>query len=74
MASENLKQSERVIPLTVWPTHHPWPPVGGLRHLVFFADQNGFSRVVRRAGRRVLIHEGEFFRWLEKQNEKQAAA
>ena len=68
MVSENLKQSERVIPLVKWPIHHPWPPEGGLRHLVFFADENGFSRVVRRVGRRVLIHEGEFFRWLEKQN------
>ncbi len=74
MDSENLKQSERVIPLTAWPKHHPWPPVGGLRHLVFFADENGFNKVVRRSGRRVLIHEGEFFRWLEKLNKTQAAA
>ncbi len=73
MASENLKKSERVIPLTEWPNHHPWPPVGGLRHLVFFADQNGFGRVIRRAGRRVLIHEGAFFRWLEEQNKNQVA-
>ncbi len=65
---ENLKKSERVIPLTAWSKHHPWPPIGGLRHLVFFSAQNGFDKVVQRAGRRVLIKEGAFFRWLEKQN------
>ncbi len=69
---ENLKKSERVIPLTAWPKHHPWPPVGGLRHLVFFAKENSFDRVVRRAGRRVLIHEGEFFKWLEDRNDNAA--
>lgn len=67
---ENLKESQRVIPLTAWPNHHPWPPVGGLRHLVFFADENGFDEVVQRAGRRILIKEGKFFVWLEKQNAK----
>ena len=63
-----LKDSERVIPLTRWNDYHTWPPQGGLRHLVFYANTNGFSRVIRRAGRRVLLHEGEFFRWLDGQN------
>lgn len=55
----------RFIPLTDWPNFHPWPPVGGLRHLVFHAHSNGFHRVVKRAGRRVLIDEAAFFKWLE---------
>jgi hypothetical protein len=58
----------RVIPLTEWPKHHPWPPLGGLRHLVFYANRNGFDKVVKRAGRRVLIDEAAFFEWLEEQN------
>lgn len=58
----------RLIPLTEWPKHHSWPPVGGLRHLVFYADENGFDKVIRRAGRRVLIDEQAFFQWLEEQN------
>lgn len=58
----------RFIPLTEWPKHHSWPPLGGLRHLVFYADTNGFNRVVRRAGRRVLIDEQAFFSWIEDQN------
>ena len=61
-------QQRRFIPLTEWPKHHSWPPVGGLRHLVFYADQNGFDKVIRRAGRRVLIDEQAFFQWLEEQN------
>ena len=68
MIPENLKKSERVVPLTKWPDEHPWPSVPGLRNLVFFADENGFDEVVQRAGRRVLIKEGKFFKWLEKQN------
>ena len=58
----------RFIPLTEWPKHHSWPPIGGLRHLVFYADENGFDKVIRRAGRRVLIDEQAFFQWLDEQN------
>ena len=58
----------RVIPLTKWNDFHPWPPLGGLRHLVFHADSNGFARVVKRAGRRVLIDEAAFFKWLDDNN------
>jgi hypothetical protein len=62
---EHENSVARLIPLTQWPQHHPWPPIGGLRHLVFFSKTNGFDRVVRRVGRRVLIDEAEFFRWVE---------
>lgn len=55
----------RLIPATEWPHHHPWPPIGGLRHLIFNADSNGFSKVIRRAGRRVLIDEQAFFAWAD---------
>jgi hypothetical protein len=61
----------RIIPLTEWPSHHAWPPIGGLRHLVFHADKNGFNKVIRRAGRRVLIDEKSFFVWLDEQNNVQ---
>lgn len=68
---ENQKNQDnrRVIPLTDWQKYHPWPPLGGLRHLAFHAKTNGFERVIRRAGRRVLIDEMAFFEWLESQNE-----
>lgn len=54
----------RLIPLTEWPKHHPWPPLGGLRHLVFNAATNGFNKVIRRVGRRVLLDEASFFQWV----------
>ena len=58
----------RLIPLTDWPKIHPWPKLGGLPHLVFNARENGFDRVIRRVGRRVLIDEAAFFAWVEEQN------
>lgn len=51
----------RLIPLTDWNHHHPWPPIGGLRHLMFNREHNGFSRAFVKCGRRVLIDEARFF-------------
>ena len=48
-------------------TRISWPPEGGLRHLIFFAKENGCESVIRRVGRRVLIDEAAFFGWLNKQ-------
>lgn len=53
----------QLIPVTEWSRHHPWPPIGGLRHLIFHEKSNGFDKVVRRIGRRVLIDEAAFFQW-----------
>lgn len=61
--------SSRLIPLTQWPEYHPWPPLGGLRHLVFNATSNGFDKCIRRVGRRVLIDEAAFFTWVDAQGE-----
>ena len=58
----------RFIPLTDWPKHHPWPPIGGLRHLAFNAETNGFKTAFKRVGRRVLVDETEFFRCVEARN------
>jgi hypothetical protein len=59
--------SRRVIPVTEWNQYHAWPPIGGLRHLVFYAKSNGFDAVVKRCGGRVLIDEAAFFAWLDRQ-------
>jgi hypothetical protein len=40
----------RLIPVTKWNEHHQWPPIGGMRHLIFFAKDNGFEKVIRRCG------------------------
>lgn len=68
MTNQNNSQNQnRFIPVTDWKNHHPWPAVGGLRHLIFNAETNGFEKVIVRAGRRVLIDEKAFFEWLNAQ-------
>lgn len=56
-----------LIPVTKWSQHHSWPPIGGLRHLIFNAQSNGFDLVIRRVGRRILINEAAFFEWVNQQ-------
>jgi hypothetical protein len=70
MSSQNTdsKISPRLIPVPKWNDHHEWPPQGGLRHLIFHAKSNGFDRVIKRAGRRVLLDETAFFEWVENQS------
>ena len=59
--------SGRLLPVQAWNEYHAWPPVGGLRHLIFFSETNGFDKVIRRVGRRVLIDESAFFSWVNSQ-------
>lgn len=68
-----MQNISKLIPIKDWPDLHPWPPVGGLRHLVFHAKENGFDKVIRRVGRRVLIDEQAFFEWVDSQNSKGGA-
>ena len=60
--------SRRLIPVPDWPKYHSWPPLGGLRHLIFHAKTNGFDRCIRRVGRRLLIDEAVFFAWVDEQH------
>ncbi|MBX7149422.1 hypothetical protein K1X76_10110 [bacterium] len=62
-----LKEKTKLIPITKWADFHPWPPVGGMRHLVFNAKRNGFDYCLVKVGRRVLIDEGKFFDWVDAQ-------
>jgi hypothetical protein len=73
--TENHPTQTRLIPLTDWALYHPWPPIGGLRDLVFRSkvDANGFDKVIRRVGRRVLLDEQAFFVWCDQQNADSAA-
>ena len=61
-------QLSRLIPLTKWKDYHTYPSEAGLRHLVFYRNDNGFSKVIRRVGRRILIDESAFFEWVEEIN------
>jgi hypothetical protein len=62
--------SNRLIPVPEWNQHHSWPPIGGLRHLIFNEHTNGFASAFKRVGRRVLIDEQAFFAIIDKQNQE----
>jgi|HubBroStandDraft_2_1064218.scaffolds.fasta_scaffold371291_1 hypothetical protein len=60
---------EKLIPVTEWHKFHAWPPYGGLRHLIHYSDENGFDKVIRRIGGRVLISEKDFFKWVKENSD-----
>lgn len=64
----NDSQQTRYITVSDWNKYHPWPPQGGIRHLIFHAKSNGFLTAFKKVGKRVLIDEREFFNCLAKQN------
>lgn len=63
------KAATQLFTVDTWAKTRPWPSKGGLRHLIFHAKTNGFARVIRRVGRRVLIDEAAFFQWVDEQGE-----
>lgn len=65
---QQYRQSSRLIPIPEWNQYHSWPPQGGLRHLVFHENTNGFATAFKRVGRRVLIDENEFFACVNRAN------
>ena len=69
-----VSQAPRLIPLTDWNKHHEWPPQGGLRHLMFNRETNGFARAFVKCGRRVLVDEAEFFNVVKQGGGRGAAA
>jgi hypothetical protein len=62
------KPATRLIPVPEWSQYHAWPPEGGLRHMIFNKDSNGFASAFKKVGRRVLIDEAEFFACIERKN------
>lgn len=65
---------ERLIPVTKWNEFHPWPPVGGLRHLILHRKTNGFESCVRKIGRSVLIDERAFLEWAKSASRQKTGA
>lgn len=55
----------RYITVKNWNNYHTWPNEAGLRHLIFYKKENGFHKVVKKVGKRVLIDETEFFKWMQ---------
>ena len=71
MLTQDTQFQRRLYTVPDWPRVHTWPSTAGLRHLIFYARSNGFEKVLRRVGRRVLIDEAEFFQWLDDRQGKE---
>jgi hypothetical protein len=69
---DDTNKNYRLIPVTNWNRYHDWPPIGGLRHLIFHSKKNGFDKVIKRIGRRCLIDERKFFEYIEERNAQNA--
>ena len=61
--------SERLRTIRQTAERNPAFTEGALRWHVFNSKQNGLDRAIVRVGRRVLIDELEFSRWLEEKRE-----
>ena len=55
------------IPVPKWSDHYEWPPEGGMRHLIFNAETNGFKPAFKRVGRRVLVNAPVFWEIVNQQ-------
>jgi len=67
MTSRSNNQPRGDVPATRWNDYYDWPPPGGLRHIIFHADQNGFASAIKRVGRRVLIDPEKFWQIVDGQ-------
>src|SRR5271155_1996016 len=69
-ATVDEPRQTRFIPVSKWNEFHEWPPVGGMRHLIFFRNDNGFAKVLKRPNRTWLIDEKAFFKWVSERKYK----
>ena len=58
----------RLIPVPKFNDYHPDPTPAALRWMIF-TNKNDFNQCIVRRGRRVLIDESKYFKWLDEQNE-----
>jgi len=68
MGEEIESVSQRIFTIEDWVNKKKNPPENTIRKLIFNAEENGFSSVIRRIGRRIYLVEEEFYRWLDEQN------
>ena len=74
MASEENEQdtpSGRLIPLIDFNKYYPDPTPSALRWLAF-KNIDGFQSCIVRRGRRVLIDEVAYFRWVRERHSKKS--
>ncbi len=55
----------RLLSVTQFCERYEWATVGGIRHLLFNRETNGFNKCVVRLGRKILLNEEAVFAWLQ---------
>ena len=68
MTTETNHLKTRLLTINQFIENHPFNTHGGIRFLIFNAETNGFKKVIKRIGRKVLIDENAFFAWVEEMN------
>ena len=68
--SNQAHQVRRLIPVPQFNKYHPDPSPGAIRWMIF-KNTRGFRRCVVRRGKRVLIDEVEYFKWLDENNQNE---
>ena len=68
MQNQSDHKKRSLIPVSKWNQFHEWPTVAALRYYIFNAQFNSFDKVLKRVGRRCLIDEEAFFRWVDERN------
>ena len=72
-ANTHTPPTTRLIPIPQWGAYHPeGPPEGGLRHLRFHCDSNGFKEAFVTIGSRVYIDERKFYECARRQSGRAA--
>ena len=72
ITQNTTNETQELIPLSKWNDYYDYPTVGSLRQLVFYGNENGFNKVIRRIGCRIYIKVSAFFDWVEYTNKERA--
>lgn len=63
-----METKPRLLTIAQFAAEHPAFSQSSLRHLIFAASTNGFTKVLRRIGKRkLLLDEQSFFEWIASQ-------
>lgn len=64
-SKELVKNGKRFLTVKQWGSHHSWPSEGGLRNIIFHKEKFVAEKCFKKVGRRILIDEEEFLKWIE---------
>lgn len=60
-----IENGKRFLTVRQFVSEHSWPPEGGMRHIIFNQKPFKAEHCFKKVGRRVLVDEEEFFKWIE---------